>query len=54
MSDGNGMHSLLKCVLLGARGFLLLRPFMLCHLRLMLPKPEASGAYPKREAPGHV
>jgi hypothetical protein len=28
MSDGDGMDSLLECIVLGARGFLLLRPIM--------------------------
>jgi hypothetical protein len=54
MSGGDGMDSILECVLSDMRGFLLLRPFMLdaydrCYLR-----PEVGGAYPQWKAPRHI
>jgi hypothetical protein len=38
MLGDDGMDSILECVLSGARGFLLLRPFVLGRLRPMLPE----------------
>jgi hypothetical protein len=54
MSGSVGMDSLLKCIVSGARGFLLLRPIVVGTLYRCYPRPAMGYAYPHRGAPGHA
>jgi hypothetical protein len=54
MSRGDGMDSLLECVMSGARGFLLLHTIVAGSLDRLYPRLAMGDAYPHRGAPGHA
>jgi hypothetical protein len=54
MLDGDGMDSLLKCIVPGVCGFLLLCPIVANAQDQCYLTPALGDAYPHRGAPGHA